>query len=96
MVQLSKIIYDFSNYNIDQNFDQLSVQQLLMLNQFICIYYQAWIDSDNNLYVQQEYCEYGDILDYLSAIESQSSNILSENFYWDLIFEMLCVSIKLK
>ena len=64
-----------------------------MLNQFICNYYQAWIDSDNNLYIQQEYCQYGDILDYLSALESHNDLLLNENFYWDLIFEMICVSL---
>lgn len=33
---------------------------------------------------------YRDLLDYLEMLEDSNKNILNENFYWDLIFEMLC------
>lgn len=42
------------------------------------------------MYIQQEYCENGDLFDYLSALERTLD--LTEDFYWDLIFEILCVS----
>lgn len=62
------------------------------MEQFICKHELAWIDSDQMLYVQQEYCENGDLLDYLTKIANIDSSLLNNDFYWDLIFEMICVS----
>ena len=55
------------------------------------MYYQSWIDSDDNLYVKEEYCSNGNLLDFLDNIENYNNLLLDEEFYWDLIFEMLCV-----
>ena len=43
---------------------------------------------DKNLYLQTNYYENGDILDYLEKLEKNGYNF-SDNFYWDLIFEMM-------
>lgn len=61
-----------------------------MYSQFCCKYYDAWIDKDNCLYIKQELCHYRDLLDYLEMLEDFNKNILKENFYWDIIFEMIC------
>jgi serine/threonine protein kinase len=78
---LHDLINDFNN----------CPNNLHIIRQFICLYYNSWIDNDDQLYVQQEYCLYGDLLDYLEKLENYNINLLSEAFYWDLIFEMLCV-----
>ena len=56
------------------------------------MYYCSWIDSDNKLYVKEEFCSNGDLLDYLDKIDNFNSSLLNDEFYWDMIFEMLCVS----
>jgi hypothetical protein len=87
------MIYDFSNYQLNQS---LINNKVYLVEQFICKYYETWIDSDNNLYVRQEYCEHGDLLDYLTKLENYNINLLDVEFYWDLIFEILCVSQHIK
>lgn len=67
--------------------------ELSYLRDYICMYYQAWIDNDENIYVQQEFCQYGDLLDYLEQIEHTKCIEMNVDFYWNLIFELLCVSI---
>ena len=80
---LHKMMFEFNNIKDDP--------QLMCLKPFIVHYNSAWIDTDNHLYVQQEYCGNGDLLDYLSKLENANVK-LDEVFYWDLIFEMICVS----
>jgi hypothetical protein len=69
---------------------------------------ESWME-EHHLYITQEYCKYGDLLDYLEKIEkfenknnlksySKTNNnvnclVFNETFYWDLIFEMICVKI---
>jgi serine/threonine protein kinase len=54
---------------------------------FCVNYREAWLE-DNLLLIKQEYCENGDMLNYLEKLYKckYSFNI---DFYWDLIFEML-------
>lgn len=68
---------------------------LILLRQFICTHYNTWIDNDFNLYAQTEFCNYGDLLDYISYLENLNI-CLNTSFYWDVIFELLCVSIIVK
>lgn len=65
---------------------------LIVYRNFICIYYNSWIDNDNHLYVTMEYCENGDIFDFLSWLENKNY-CFNEEFYWDLVFETLLVSV---
>lgn len=82
MLQTQEFIKDLHNAPSD----------LSIIKQFLCMYYYAWIDSDHNLYVQQEYCQNGDLLDYLGILENEKASVLTEEFYWDLVFETICVS----
>jgi serine/threonine protein kinase len=88
-------------YNIAINF----IDQVCCVNSFkkspfsqFCVSYkEAWMDLDgnnnsqieNHLFISQEFCKYGDLLDYLEKIE-ESGFKFTEEFYWDLIFEMMC------
>lgn len=88
-------------YNIAINFiDQVCSRnsfQLSPFSQFCVSYKAAWMDLDgnnnsqleNHLFITQEFCKYGDLLDYLEKVE-ESGFIFTEDFYWDLIFEMMC------
>jgi len=93
--QLKRIIKDFNNINIcetTENFNN-NTTELKFLQRFTCKYIDTWIDNDSNLYVQQEFCENGDLLDYMTKLENLDiQGVLSVEFYWDLIFEILCVS----
>jgi serine/threonine protein kinase len=73
----NQIIFDFNLLNMFNNYSQFCVR-----------YREAWIE-DSHLYVMQDYCKYGDILDLLEKLY-QANYIFTEQFYWDLIFEMLC------
>ena len=49
--------------------------------------------SDDHLYITQDFCLFGDILNYLEKLErvnTPENRMLNETFYWDLIFEMMC------
>jgi len=49
--------------------------------------------SDDHLYISQDFCLFGDILNYLEKLEhvnTPENKLLNETFYWDLIFEMMC------
>ena len=85
---LKKITYDFKN-NINNILSKFCVQNI-----------EYWIEkedfkifSDNNfcnknLYLLTNYYENGDIFDYLEKLE-ENNFIFNEDFYWDLIFEMI-------
>ena len=86
---LKKITQDFKNNSNNQ------------LSKFCVKYLDYWIEKedfnpflsemnycDKNLYIQMNYYENGDILDYLEKLEDIEYNF-SENFYWDLVFEMM-------
>ena len=86
---IKKIVQDFS-YNSNDN-----------LKNFCVKYLDFWIEKeefnpflsdinfcDKNLYLLTNWYENGDILDYLEKLENSKYNF-SENFYWDLVFEMI-------
>jgi serine/threonine protein kinase len=65
------------------------------LSNFIVRNLEAW-QEDGLLYIKQEYCCEGDLLIFLERLEGQKFNFTTD-FYWDLIFEMICVrKLKLK
>ena len=85
---LKKITYDFKN-NINN-----------ILSKFCVHIIDYWIEKEDfknfsdinfcnkNLYLLTNYYENGDIFDYLEKLE-ENNFIFSEDFYWDLIFEMI-------
>ena len=90
---LKKITYDFRNSNNN------------ILSQFCVKILEFWIEKeeynlllselnycDKNLYLLSNYYENGDIFDYLEKLELLAKDGLftfTENFYWDIIFEMM-------
>ena len=54
---------------------------------------ESWLE-EGLLYIRQEYCEHGDLLDFLQKLEDKNYKFVAE-FYWDIFFEMICVKIKL-
>jgi hypothetical protein len=70
--------------NIKNNSDLLLGEQFCMK----CIDY--WIEKNNKyLYILLEYYPQGDILDYIQKLD-QNNYKYTSNFYWDIIFEMIC------
>jgi len=90
---LKKITYDFKNTNNN------------ILSQFCVKILEFWIEReefnvllselnycDKNLYLLTNFYENGDIFDYLEKLEILAKDGLftfTENFYWDIIFEMM-------
>lgn len=65
-------------------------------------YYDYWEETESNenkcylsfsdntfIYVLEKYYPNGDLLDFLSKLEKENF-IFTNDFYWDIIFEMLC------
>ena len=85
---LKKVTNDFS-YNLNNILSKFCVQNI-----------DYWIEQEEfkqssdlnfcnkNLYLQMNYYENGDIFDYLEKLEENNFEF-TENFYWDLIFEMI-------
>ena len=85
---LKKITKDF-RYNLNNILSQFCVQNI-----------EFWIEKEEfkqlselnfcnkNLYLLMNYYENGDIFDYLEKLE-ENNYIFTEEFYWDLIFEMI-------
>jgi serine/threonine protein kinase len=100
-VKKSKKYSSNYDYNIAINFiKEVSGRnsfQVSPFSQFCVSYKEAWMDLDgnnnslteNHLFITQEFCKYGDLLDYLEKVE-ESGFKFTEEFYWDLIFEMMC------
>jgi serine/threonine protein kinase len=90
---LKKITYDFKNNSNN------------VLSQFCVKILEFWIEKeeynpllsefnycDKNLYLLSNYYENGDIFDYIEQLELLAKDELftfTENFYWDIIFEMM-------
>ena len=90
---LKKIISDFRNNNNN------------VLNQFCAKIFDFWIEKeeynallseinycDKNLYLLSNFYENGDIFDYIEKLELLAKEgifTFTENFYWDIIFEMM-------
>jgi len=60
------------------------------LPNFVVKYKEAWMEEDL-LFIKQEFCKYGDLLDFLQTLEKNEFNFTA-NFYWDIIFQMICVN----
>ena len=86
---IKKIVQDFSANSNN------------ILNIFCVKYLDFWIEKeefnpflsdlnfcDKNLYLLTNLYENGDLLDYLGKLENMKYKF-SENFYWDLVFEMI-------
>ena len=62
-------------------------------SKFISKYKEIWLEEDENrkknLYAITKLYENGDLFDYLSNLENKNF-IFTKNFYWDIIFQMLC------
>lgn len=62
------------------------------LSNFVVKNISAW-QEEGLLYIKQEYCCEGDLLDFLEKLEKNNFNFTAD-FYWDLIFEMISVRNK--
>ena len=91
-----------NNYNTVENlFKDIEKNEKLIYSKFAIKYLDYWIEeevydliensthfTDKNLYILTDYFPNGDLLDYLSKLE-QNDFKFTEEFYWDLIFEMI-------
>lgn len=59
------------------------------LSPFILNHYNAW-EEDGRVHLTTEYCEYGNLLNFFKQLEA-SGVVLTEDFFWDLFFQMFCV-----
>lgn len=76
---MNKLIYDM---NLLSKYNTLSI--------FCLKQKEAWMEQ-NHLFIAGDFCKYGDMYDYLGKLEDNNF-IFTDQFYWDLIFEMICVS----
>jgi serine/threonine protein kinase len=60
------------------------------LSMFVVKYKEAWVE-EGLLLITQEYCKYGDLLDFLQNLEDNNF-VFNADFYWDIIFQMISVS----
>lgn len=60
------------------------------LSNYVTKYIESW-QEEGLLFIKQEFCEYGDLLDFLQVLEDNHFSF-DEKFYWDIIFDMICVS----
>ena len=51
--------------------------------------YTCWQET-HNIFTQMQYCKYGDLLSYLQSLQD-TKFVFSNEFFWDIIFEMTCV-----
>jgi len=70
---------DFNNFAVFNNYAKFCIK-----------IFHMW-QEENAIFIKQEYCMFGDLLDYLQALETKSFKF-TKDFYWDMIFEMICVS----
>ncbi len=59
------------------------------LSMFVVKYKEAWLE-EGLLLIKQEFCKYGDLLDFLQHLEDNNFAFTNE-FYWDLVFQMISV-----
>ena len=76
-----------NNKNLILDFGQKSTMDSMF--NFVVKYNECWVE-DGFLLIKQEYCECGDLLDFMETLEKKNFKLNSE-FFWDLIFQMLCV-----
>lgn len=60
------------------------------LSHFVTKYIDSWLE-EGILYIKQEFCENGDLLDLLQKLENKNF-VFNADFYWDIIFDMICVN----
>jgi serine/threonine protein kinase len=86
------------DYNATESFiNNFKLKTSNVFAQFCVRYTDCWLEreahdhtlTENHLFIIQEYCRYGDLLDYLEKVEKTGFKF-NEEFYWDLIFEMMC------
>ena len=71
------------NNNKDNN-------ELLLGDQFCMKCIDCWVEKENKyLYILLEFYPNGDILDFIEKLDKKDYQY-SSNFYWDIIFEMIC------
>lgn len=63
------------------------------MSDFVVKYEESWVE-EGLLFIKQEFCEYGDLFDFMETLERNKFNFNAE-FFWDLIFQMLSVRINL-
>ena len=101
---IKKIVKTSTKSNIDslkRIAQDLRINSKNILSNFCVKYLDFWIEKevynpllsesnfcDKNLYLLINYYENGDIYDYLGRLEIINYQF-SENFYWDLVFEMM-------
>jgi len=56
---------------------------------FIVKYKESWVE-EGLLFIKQEFCEYGDLFDFMETLEENNFKF-NIDFFWDLIFQMLSV-----
>ena len=60
---------------------------------FMVKYKESWVE-EGLLYIKQEFCELGDLFDFMETLEENNFNF-NTDFFWDLTFQMVSVRIKL-
>lgn len=58
-------------------------------SKYMVKYKESWVE-EGLLFIKQEFCEMGDLLDFLETLEENQFSFNAE-FYWDLVFQMLIV-----
>jgi len=101
-VKKSKKHSSLSDFNSIQNLNNdFNLKKFDIFSEFCVNSKECWLENeshehtllDDHLYISQDFCLFGDLLNYLEKIENVNTPenlILTESFYWDLIFEMMC------
>ena len=98
-VKKSKKHSSLFDFNSTQNFiiDFSLYKDKNIFSNYCVNYKECWLEeevhahtlTENHLFIIQDFCKYGDLLDYLESLEKIGYSF-NEEFYWDLIFEMFC------
>lgn len=102
VVKVTKYFSSKNDYvNMNQFVNSMNDNINIPYSSFILQYKDFWIENDEeeqdykvnkkirNLYIVSEYASYGNLIDYLERLKLFSFNFTNQ-FYWDIIFEMMC------
>ena len=102
VVKVTKYFSSKNDYlNMNQFVNSMNDNIIIPYSSFILRYKDFWIENDEdeqdykvnkkirNLYIVSEYAFYGNLIDYLERLKLFSFNFTNQ-FYWDIIFEMMC------
>ena len=102
VVKVTKYFSSKNDYlNMNQFVNSMNDNIIIPYSSFILHYKDFWIENDEdeqdykvnkkirNLYIVSEYASYGNLIDYLERLKLFSFNFTNQ-FYWDIIFEMMC------